>query len=143
VGYPDKVFADVPTPPDGKPPRYDDARRAFADGLHKQGVRVVDLWPLLTDTRANDEQAYCHTDTHFSPLATLRIAQKLAGEFSMPINVIGVRGSGATPARINLYREGRSNPGYIEKKKLVIWCFTARQFTEGSGWRKPPVAPKY
>jgi alginate O-acetyltransferase complex protein AlgJ len=231
--YPDKLFADVPTPPGGKPPRYDDARQAFADKLKEQGVRVVDLWPLLTDMRSKGEQAYCRTDTHFSPLTTVRIAQELASEIKqkswyaketdyrleerqqsirgdlsvdgtepeelpfrfvydaggvgrlpvapdsespilllgdshtlvfhigeelhatgagladqlaaelgMPIDVIGVRGSGATPARINLYREGRSNPGYIEKKKLVIWCFTAREFTEGSGWRKLPVAPK-
>ena len=58
------------------------------------------------------------------------MADQLAAELGMPIDVIGVRGSGATPARINLYREGRSNPGYIETKKLVIWCFAAREFTE-------------
>jgi alginate O-acetyltransferase complex protein AlgJ len=183
--------------------------------------------------RAKGEQAYCRTDAHFSPLATVRIAQKLAdaikqkewytkqaeyklqerrqtirgdlslddtdpeelpfrfvqqpddaggqpfepdkespvlllgdshtlvfhigeelhatgagladqlaAELGMPVDVVGVRGSGATPARISLYREGRSNPGYLQKKKLIIWCFTAREFTEGSGWRKLPVAPK-
>jgi hypothetical protein len=70
------------------------------------------------------------------------LADQLAGELGMGIDVVGVRGSGATPARISLYREGRSNPGYLQKKKLILWCFTAREFTEGSGWRKLPVAPR-
>jgi len=49
-----------------------------------------------------------------------------------------VRGSGATPARINLLRQARANPDYL-KKKLVIWCFTAREFTESNGWQKVPI----
>jgi len=40
-----------------------------------------------------------------------------------------------TPARINLLRRGDNLAG----KKLVIWCFTVREFTEGQGWKKVPV----
>ena len=58
-----------------------------------------------------------------------------------PIDVLGVRGSGATPSRINLYRRVKADPNYLAGKKLVIWCLSAREFTEGSGWKKVPVLP--
>ncbi len=50
-----------------------------------------------------------------------------------------MRSSGATPARVNLMRRVRGDPTYLGKKKVVIWCFTVREFTEGSGWSKVPV----
>lgn len=68
------------------------------------------------------------------------LADQLALELGFPVELIGVRGSGATPARINLYRRIRGDAGYLQNKKLLIWCFTAREFTEAvSGWRKVPV----
>ena len=68
------------------------------------------------------------------------LADQLALAFGFPIDLIGVRGSGATPARINLFRRIRGDADYLKNKKLVIWCFTAREFTEAvSGWRKVPV----
>lgn len=67
------------------------------------------------------------------------LADQLALELGFPIDVIGVRGSGATPARINLMRRQDNLAG----KKLVIWCFSAREFTEASGgWRLVPVIKK-
>jgi alginate O-acetyltransferase complex protein AlgJ len=24
-------------------------------------------------------------------------------------------------------------------KKMIVWCFTSREFTEGSGWKIVPV----
>ena len=62
------------------------------------------------------------------------VADQLALELGIPIDVIGVRGSGATPARINLLRRVKSDPGYLSGKKVLIWCFAAREFTESSGW---------
>ncbi len=54
---------------------------------------------------------------------------------------IAIRGSGATPVRIDLYRRSIKEPGYLAKKKVVVWCFTAREFTEAAqGWQKLPVA---
>lgn len=68
------------------------------------------------------------------------LADQLALQLGFAVDLIGVRGSGATPARINLYRKARANSDYLKSKKLVIWCFTAREFTEAtSGWRKVPV----
>ncbi len=66
------------------------------------------------------------------------LPDQLALELGFPVDLVAVRGSGATPARVNLLRRARA-PGYLEGKKVVIWCFTAREFTESSGWTKVPV----
>jgi alginate O-acetyltransferase complex protein AlgJ len=59
----------------------------------------------------------------------------LAHELGVALDVVAVRGSGATPARVNLLRRGDS----LASKKLVIWCLSVREFTEGAGWKKLPV----
>jgi hypothetical protein len=66
------------------------------------------------------------------------LADQLAAELGIGVDVIGVRGSGATPARINLYRRAKADPAYLAGKKVVIWCFAAREFTEGTGWSLVP-----
>lgn len=67
------------------------------------------------------------------------LPDQLAAELGLPVDLIAVRGSGATPARINLLRLARANPDYLKQKKLIIWCFSAREFTESSGWQKVPI----
>ncbi len=67
------------------------------------------------------------------------LPDQLAAELGLSVDLIAVRGSGATPARVNLLRLARANPNYLKQKKLVIWCFSAREFTESSGWQKVPV----
>jgi len=58
------------------------------------------------------------------------------------VDVIGVRGSGATPARINIYRRSKQEKDFLKKKKIFIWCFAAREFTEASAWNSEvPVQP--
>ncbi|SMP38269.1 alginate O-acetyltransferase complex protein AlgJ [Desulfonatronum zhilinae] len=69
------------------------------------------------------------------------LADQLALELGLPVDLIAVRGSGATPARINLFRRAQRNPDYWQDKKLVIWVFTAREFTHSDGWRLVPIAP--
>jgi hypothetical protein len=60
----------------------------------------------------------------------------LALELGFPLDVVAVRGSGATAPRTNLARR-RDN---LAGKQAVIWCFTVREFTEStSGWRPVPV----
>jgi len=66
------------------------------------------------------------------------LADQLAAELGIAVDVIGVRGSGATPARVNLLRRAKSDSGYLAGKKLIIWCFAAREFTESSGWSLVP-----
>ena len=69
------------------------------------------------------------------------LVDQLAQELGFAPDLIGTRGSGATPVRISLYRRSLKDPGYLAKKKIVVWCFAAREFTEASeGWAKVPVA---
>ena len=59
----------------------------------------------------------------------------LAHQLGFAVDVVAVRGSGATPSRLNLYRR-RDN---LRGKRVVVWCLSVREFTEGQGWRKVPV----
>jgi alginate O-acetyltransferase complex protein AlgJ len=60
----------------------------------------------------------------------------LALRLGVAVDLIGVRGSGATTTRIELLRRKDNLKG----KKLVVWCFSFREFTESTtGWRKVPV----
>ncbi len=61
----------------------------------------------------------------------------LARELGFPVDLLAVRGSGATPARMDLLRRGDGLAG----KRALVWCLTVREFTESSqGWRVLPVA---
>ncbi|MFM8810441.1 MAG: alginate O-acetyltransferase AlgX-related protein [Chthoniobacterales bacterium] len=53
--------------------------------------------------------------------------------------VLGVRGSGATSSRMTLARTIRAKPDYLADKKLVVWVFAGREFTEADAWKKFPV----
>ena len=69
------------------------------------------------------------------------LIDQLAQELGFAPDLIGTRGSGATPVRITLYRHSLKNPDYLAKKKVVVWCFAAREFTEAAeGWAKVPIA---
>jgi alginate O-acetyltransferase complex protein AlgJ len=73
--------------------------------------------------------------------ASAGLVDQLAAELGIPVDLLGVRGSGATPARIALLRRAMRDKSYMAGKKLVVWCFSAREFTETQGWRKVPVLP--
>lgn len=66
----------------------------------------------------------------------------LSADLGFPLDLLGVRGSGITPARVKLFQRSKKNPDYLNGKKAVIWCFTAREFTGTGGWREIPVAGK-
>ena len=69
------------------------------------------------------------------------LPDQLALELGFPVELVAVRGSGATPSRINLLRRAQKDPNYWAGKKWVVWCFSAREFTESDGWRKVPIKP--
>ncbi|MCF8055860.1 MAG: hypothetical protein K9K37_04365 [Desulfocapsa sp.] len=69
------------------------------------------------------------------------ISDQLAYTLARAVDVIGVRGSGATPARLSLYRKAQRKGDYWSGKKVVVWCFAAREFTETEGWRVLPIEP--
>ncbi len=69
------------------------------------------------------------------------LTDQLAAELGFVPDLIGTRGSGATAVRISLYRRSLKDPAYLSKKKVIVWCFAAREFTESDqGWEKVPVA---
>ena len=69
------------------------------------------------------------------------LLDQLALQLGFAPDLIGTRGSGATPVRLNLYRRSVKDAGYLAKKKVVVWCFAAREFTEATeGWAKAPIA---
>ncbi|VGO21652.1 alginate O-acetyltransferase AlgX-related protein [Pontiella sulfatireligans] len=69
------------------------------------------------------------------------LVDQIALKTGMACDLIGVKGSGAGPSRRTLYGRSRKDPEYLAGKKLVIWCFSAREFSEATGiaWRKIPV----
>jgi hypothetical protein len=69
------------------------------------------------------------------------LIDQIADSFGFAPDLIGTRGSGATAVRMGLYRRSRRDPAYLAKKKMIIWCFAAREFTEADEWARLPVAP--
>ena len=67
------------------------------------------------------------------------LPDQLAFELGAPVDVLGVRGSGATPARVSLARRARANPSYLDDKKVVVWCFGARELTQADAWKIIPL----
>ncbi|MCX6974769.1 MAG: hypothetical protein NTZ94_10835 [Verrucomicrobia bacterium] len=63
------------------------------------------------------------------------LADQLSHQLGFPLDVVAVMGSGATSARRNLARRKDNLAG----RRLVIWCFTSREFTQGQGWTKVPL----
>ena len=69
------------------------------------------------------------------------LVDQLAHELGFAPDLIGTRGSGATAVRVTLYRRSRTDSNFLAKKKVIIWCFAAREFTEADqGWVPQPVA---
>lgn len=69
------------------------------------------------------------------------LADHLSREVGRAVDLLGVRGSGATTSRISLMRRVRADAQYLPGKFAVVWCFAARDFTEADGWRKVPLWP--
>ena len=68
------------------------------------------------------------------------LPDQLAFELTGPVDVLGVRGSGATSARVSLARRARANPSYLTTKKVIIWCFGARELTQADSWKLVPLS---
>jgi len=71
------------------------------------------------------------------------LTDQLAFELGFAVDILAARGSATMPVRKDLYRRGRRDKDYLKRKKVIIWCLAARDFTEStSGWPKMPVAKK-
>lgn len=70
------------------------------------------------------------------------LTDQLSFELGFVVDEIGSRGDGVSTVRVELYKKAKADPAWLAGKKVIIWCFTARDFTENSnGWRKVPVKP--
>jgi len=93
--------------------------------------------PLLL---LGDSHTLIYHDRDFLPVRA-GLVDQLALQLGFAPDLIGTSGSGATPVRINLYRRSAKDAGYLARKKVVVWCFAAREFTEATeGWGKVPLA---
>ncbi len=57
------------------------------------------------------------------------------------VDEITMQAGGADGPRVEIARATAKNPGYWTKKKIVVWLFTAREFTQGK-WRILPAQVK-
>ncbi|MBT3268949.1 hypothetical protein HN371_17505 [Candidatus Poribacteria bacterium] len=118
-------------------------------GLEKESLRLLRVGPT-----AAAPQTWTNNEWRESPVLLLGdshclvfheggdmhargagLPDHLAARLGFPTDVVGVRGSGATPSRLALFRRRDSLKG----KRVVVWCLSVREFTEGQGWREVPV----
>ncbi len=75
-------------------------------------------------------------DMHASSCGVIDL---LAAELKQPVSLIGKKGSGSSATRIALYQKARKSPEYLAGRKVVVWLFAAREFSESSsGWVQLP-----
>ena len=67
------------------------------------------------------------------------LSDQLAFALGAPVDVLGVRGSGATSARVSLARRARASSDYLTGKEVIIWCFGARELTQADAWKLVPL----
>ncbi len=73
------------------------------------------------------------------------LPDQLALELGQPVELVAVRGSSATPARVNLYRRAARNPDYWRNRRWVVWCLpraNSPKATAGAKSRCGPAAFK-
>ncbi len=67
------------------------------------------------------------------------VLDHLALRYGVAPDLVGVRGSGLVQARKQLFYKAASASGYWDTKKLVVWLFSAREFTQSTD--KPVPIP--
>jgi hypothetical protein len=71
------------------------------------------------------------------------LLDQLQFELQSRIDHYGQKGSGTVQARKALYGKVRATPGFWDTKKLVIWVFSSREFTQSSDkLLSIPIEPK-
>lgn len=65
----------------------------------------------------------------------------LAAALSLPIDEVSSQASGADQPRADIARRTVKEPDFWSSRKVVVWLFTAREFTQGK-WRTIPALVK-
>lgn len=68
------------------------------------------------------------------------VRDHLQVRLGLPLAVVTTAASGADGARGLLARKAAAAPDFWKNRKLVVWCFSAREFTQGR-WRPIPPQP--
>ena len=119
---------------DTKPAPEKISLRCISEKISGAAVKPDEKSPLLV---IGDSHTLVFHEFHGERAGLL---DQLAYELGFAPDLIGTRGSGATAVRISLYRRSNKDRDYLTNKRMVIWCFSAREFTEADGWEKVPIA---
>lgn len=107
------------------------ARRVTADG--RKPIADDDASPILL--LGDSHVQFC--DSSDFGFIGAGLGDHLAHRFGRPVATISNRGSGTTVVRSALLEKPA---GFLDGKKLLVWVFAARDFTESTnGWRKLPI----
>ena len=67
------------------------------------------------------------------------LADQLAAELGLSVDLVAVEGPSAAASREELLKRARDDSTYWQKKHLVIWCFSALEFTNSDEWSLLPI----
>ncbi len=67
------------------------------------------------------------------------LADQLAAELGLAVDLIAVEGPSAAASRAELLNRSKNDSAYWQKKRLVIWCFSALEFTDSDEWDVLPI----
>ena len=67
------------------------------------------------------------------------LADQLAAELGLSVDLIAVEGPSATASRGKLLNRAKNDSAYWQTKRLVIWCFSALEFTNSDEWDVLPI----
>lgn len=111
------------------PPETRVTRRVSGDATTRKGARILVLGDshTLVFHEGND----LHAEDAGLPDHLARIL----GE---SVDLVGVRGSGSSSARINLYRRGE---GALDGAEVVVWVWSVREATQEAPWKRVPLPP--
>jgi alginate O-acetyltransferase complex protein AlgJ len=92
--------------------------------------------PLLLLTDSHGLVFHSGGDMHTEAAG---ISDHLALTLGLPVDLMAQRGSGAA-VRIALARRFLGDPTAAARKRVLVYCFAARAFTESDAWRLVPLS---
>ena len=69
------------------------------------------------------------------------LPDQLAFELGLPVDLAATPDPSPVAALDALVERVRADPGYWDRKRLVVWCFAARAFGARDDWRPVSIAP--
>ena len=120
---------------EGAPPKEELAIRRVGQGDDLTPVEPDESSPVLLLSDSHGLVFHAGNEMHARGAG---LPDQLAKELGFAVDLLAVMGSAARPARVSLFRRIRRDPAYLEHKRVIIWCFTMREFTNSS-WGVIPL----